>query len=104
MGWPLYKSSRTFVTLNLNLDWIRLGDTNKASNLIQKYAQRHNSLSSLSLFEFAKQYRYYGGTHVRRAKDAVVRVVPKYKLCINDEYDDIYYKVQVAQSRLENFS
>ena len=52
------------------------------------------SLSSLSPFEIAKN-RYYGGTHIRRAKDAVVSVVPKYKLGINDEYDDIFYKVRV---------
>ena len=32
---------------------------------------------------------------MRRAKEAIVRVVPKYKLGINDELDEIYYKSQV---------
>ncbi|XP_074596306.1 ATP-dependent DNA helicase Pif1-like [Brevipalpus obovatus] len=102
MGWPLSRCSRAFVNLVIREEqWDRLEDVVNAQdrpqsrNLLQKYCERPNTMSSMTLFYFAKfVYTDHSGQFKHRANAAIVRVFPQTKLTGEEESDEKYYMQQ----------
>jgi ATP-dependent DNA helicase PIF1 len=94
MGWPLYHYSRSIIVLSLREDWVRFGAP-QGNTLVSHYAHRTDSLDSLSLYDFAKNFRFEGQRIIRRHKECVVRVIPYLTLSDDPTNNDEFYKLQV---------
>lgn len=93
MGWPLYHSSRAVIVLSLRDEWHRLG-ARTDNDIASRYARRDDSLESLTLFEYAKNYRHEGQRVIKRRTECIVRVIPYLKLTEDPEINAEYYRLQ----------
>lgn len=99
MGWPLYRSSRTFMTLAIKDDtWSRLNknkpDQPFSNGIIDKYRARPAAYREQGLLEFARKTSVYGNRYTQKRQDTIVRVYPQFKLTGDPEQDEQFYKMQ----------
>lgn len=102
MGWPLYRSSRQFVLINLEPSetWEHL-NVNKEDgsisvlNSLEKYQQRPAKFEQMSLSDFfSKTYKRDSVYSLRRVP-FILRVIPKVKYDPNCIDNEKFYKQQV---------
>ena len=104
MGFPLYHSSRQFVTLNvLGEHWERWSPSTEderdvdelisESSFVREYRTRPEIHEELTLLEMCSSYYKKSGRWVRRRKQAVVRVFPRFQS--DGTTKEQYYKQQV---------
>jgi len=91
MGWPLYHCSRPVVVISLRHDWHRFGSSN--TKIVARYSSK-DGLEDLSLFEFAKMYRFHGNQALLRHAAAIVRAIPHLKPSEDSSENEEYYKLQ----------
>jgi len=93
MGFPLYRSSRQFVILNLKESvWesVRTCELQgRKKNFIEHYVERPNQFESLSLLSCARDYYVKSSRWVQRKKSAVVRVFPRNFLAVDSDYENL---------------
>lgn len=95
MGWPLFHASRSFVTVVIRDEsWQRLTFAETSDSAIfERYKNRGQEYDNISLFIFAKDYRY-ASRIIERSVPAIVRVYPKVKLTDDPIENEKYYKIQ----------
>ncbi|XP_015793934.1 uncharacterized protein LOC107370453 [Tetranychus urticae] len=99
MGWPLFHSSRSFVTLVIkDENWRKLDCSTDCEDpaIIERYKKRNRELENVTLFEFAQNYRYSQKKILRRRVPAIVRHYPKFKLTDNPAENERYFKIKAV--------
>lgn len=89
MGWPLFKSSRSIVSLIVRDEW--RGIQNQGSSLISNYKLREEGLEHICLFKYVQKYYRQRGRTIQRQQDCVVRVIPKLKYRDDGDNEEYYH-------------
>lgn len=87
LGLPLYRCSRSFVTVNLKENW-RSVDQPSTATLINRYAQRPGQMSNLTLFDFVRTVRMRGDRYIQRQSEVIVRPFPYTAYCEDDDNEE----------------